>query len=88
MLALSVALAFMVLRLTGVATVEEFFSNPEVELLANPTLRDMLLSVGGALAGMVMLTSHRGCLIPGALSTLMTIEATLIRAAWPLGARR
>ncbi len=44
MLVLSAALTFLVLCPMGVATVEEFFGNPEVESLANPTLRDILLS--------------------------------------------
>ena len=89
MLALSATLALLVLRLMGVAAVEEFFGNPEVESLANPTLRDVFLSAGSTLAGMVMLISYRGCLIPGAfLITLMTIEATLVKMAWQLGARR
>jgi hypothetical protein len=74
-LVLSTALAFLVLRLTGVATVEEFFGNPEVESLANPTLRDVLLSACGAVAGVVMVTSYRRYLIPGALIALMIIEA-------------
>jgi hypothetical protein len=74
-LALSAALAFLLLRLTGVVTVGEFIGNPEVESLANPTLRDILLSVCGAVAGMVMIISQRRYLIPGALIALMIIEA-------------
>ncbi len=46
-LAFAAALAFLVLRLTGVATVGAFFDNSEVESLANPTLRDILLSACG-----------------------------------------
>lgn len=78
MLALSAALVFLVLRLTGVGTVEEFLGNPEVESLASPTLRDILLSACEAVAGMVMLVSfvsYRRYLIPGALIALMIIEA-------------
>ena len=74
-LVLSAALAFLVLRLTGVATAEEFVSNSQVEELANPTLREILVSTCGALAGMVMMLSYRLNLIPGALIALMIIEA-------------
>jgi Domain of unknown function (DUF389) len=74
-LVLSAALAFLVLRLTGVVTVEEFVGNSQVEELANPTLREILVSTCGALAGMVMMLSYRLNLIPGALIALMIIEA-------------
>jgi hypothetical protein len=74
-LALSAALAFLVLSWTGVATVEEFVANSQVEELANPTLREVLVSACGALAGMVMMLSYRLNLIPGALVALMIIEA-------------
>jgi uncharacterized membrane protein len=58
-----------------VATAEEFVSNSQVEELANPTLREILVSTCGALAGMVMMLSYRLNLIPGALIALMIIEA-------------
>lgn len=74
-LALSAALGFLVLRLVGVATLEEFVGNSQVEELVNPTLREILLSACGAIAGMVMVLSYRRYLIPGALIALMIIEA-------------
>ncbi|MCA1730370.1 MAG: DUF389 domain-containing protein [Actinobacteria bacterium] len=74
-LALSAALAFLVLRWVGVATAEEFVTNSQVEELANPTPREILLSACGAVAGMVMMLSYRLNLIPGALIALMIIEA-------------
>jgi hypothetical protein len=74
-LVLSAALAFLVLLWTGMATVEEFVGNSQVEELANPTLREVLVSTCGALAGMVMMLSYRLNLIPGALIALMIIEA-------------
>lgn len=82
-LAFSAALIFLVLRLTGVATVEEFVANSEVQSLANPTLRDILLSACGAVAGMVMLISYRRYLIPGALISLMIIEAAAMVGVAP-----
>lgn len=74
-LILSAALVLLVLRWAGVATVEEFVGNSQVEELADPTLRDVLLSACGAVAGLVMMLSYRRYLIPGALVALMIIEA-------------
>ncbi len=75
-LILSAALTFLVLRVTGVATVEEFVGNSEVRNLADPGLREILLSACGAVAGMVMVLSLRRYLIPGALIALLVIEAS------------
>ena len=74
-LALSAALVFLLLRWAGVVTAEEFVGNSQVEELANPTLREILVSACGAVAGMVMMLSYRLNLIPGALIALMIIEA-------------
>ena len=74
-LVLSAALAFLVLRLTGVATVEQFVGDPEMETLAHPTLRDVLMSACAAVAGVSMILSYRLYLIPGALIALEIIEA-------------
>jgi hypothetical protein len=50
-LALSAALVFLVLRATGVVLVEELNVNTEVRNLAEPGLREILVSGCGALAG-------------------------------------
>jgi hypothetical protein len=86
-LALAAALVLVVLRLTGVATVgEEFAHNHAVKALAHPALRGVLLSACGALAGMVMLTSYRRYLLPGALIALLIIEsAALVGASLAAG---
>jgi hypothetical protein len=85
-LALSAALAFLLLYLTGVATVEQFVGDPEVDTLAHPTLRDVLMSACGAVAGVIMMLSYRLNLIPGALIALEIIEASAMvgvaLAAW------
>ena len=44
-LALSAALVFLVLRWAGVTTAEAFVGNSQVGELANPTLREIILSV-------------------------------------------
>ena len=77
-LILSAALVFLVLRLVGAVMVEEFTINTEVRNLAEPGLREILLSGCGAVAGMVMLLSRRHYLIPGALVALLVIEASAL----------
>jgi len=80
------ALVFLVLRLTGAVTVGGFANNPGVESLAHPVLRGVLLSACGALAGMLMLTTYRQYLLPGALIALRAIEsAALVGAALVAG---
>ncbi len=74
-LALSAAVVFLALLLAGVSTIEEFVANTEVETLAHPTLREMIMSLCGAVAGVIMMTSYRLYLIPGALIALEIIEA-------------
>ncbi len=74
-LVFSAALVFVLLFLAGVVAVEEFADNPEVQTLADPTLREILVSASGAVAGMVMILSYREYLVPGALIALEIIEA-------------
>src|SRR5215212_2894284 len=79
---LSAALVFLVLRLTGAVTVGGFAHNPGWSQLVHPVLRGVLLSACGALAGMLMLTTYRQYLLPGALIALRAIEsAALVGAA-------
>jgi hypothetical protein len=77
-LILAAALTFLALRMSGVVLVEEFTLNTEVRNLAEPGLREILLSACGALAGMVLLLSRRHYLIPGALVALFVIEASAL----------
>jgi hypothetical protein len=74
-LILAAALTFLALLSMGVTTVEEFTLNTEVRNLADPDLREVLLSACGAIAGMVMVLSRRRYMIPGALIALVVIEA-------------
>jgi uncharacterized membrane protein len=80
-LALCAALLFVVLRVTGEVTVGGFARNPGVESLAHPALRGVLVSGCGALAGMVMLTTYRRYLLPGALIALRAIESVALVGA-------
>jgi hypothetical protein len=77
-LILSAALIFFALRINGVVMVESLTANAEVRNLAEPGLREILLSACGALAGIVMLLSRRRYLIPGALVALLVIEASAL----------
>lgn len=77
-LILAAAVTFLALRMTGVVLVEEFTVNTEVRNLAEPGLREIILSACGAIAGMVMLLSRRHYLIPGALVALLVIEASAL----------
>src|SRR3712207_9565205 len=70
--------------MTGVVLAEEFIVNPEVRSLAEPGLREVLLSAFGALAGMVMLLYRRHYLIPGALVALLVIEASALIGEAPV----
>ena len=74
-LAIGAALAFALLRLTGVATVEEFLGNSETKVLADLTVREVLLSSLGALAGMIMIVAYRRSVIAGPLIVLAIIPA-------------
>lgn len=77
-LALAAALAFAVLRAADAGTVEAFVGNSEVALLKDPTLRDILLSACGAVAGMTMVLSYRQYVIAGALIALAMIQAAAL----------
>ncbi|MDQ3797256.1 MAG: DUF389 domain-containing protein [Pseudomonadota bacterium] len=74
-LILSAAVTFLLLRLLGVAGVEQFIHNYEVKTLSHIPLREALVSGCGAVAGMTMVLSHRRYTIPGALVALSLIPA-------------
>ncbi|MDP9487050.1 MAG: DUF389 domain-containing protein [Actinomycetota bacterium] len=74
-LAVGAALAFALLRLTGVGTAEEFLGNSETKVLTDPTLRDILLSSFAALAGMIMVVAYRRSVIAGPLIALAIVPA-------------
>ena len=68
-------LAFFIMNQTGGTSVEGFTANPEVKALAEPTTRELLLSICGSLAGGVMVASYRESFIAGALMALAFIHA-------------
>jgi hypothetical protein len=80
-LALSGALCFLALRLVGAVSVGGFVGNPGVHSVAHLAPRGVLLSACGALGGMLMLTTHRQYLLPGALIALRAIESAALVAS-------
>lgn len=74
-LALAAAIVFAVLRATGVGTVGEFLGNSETKVLTDPTLREVLVSSFGALAGMIMIVAYRRSVIAGPLIALAIVPA-------------
>ena len=74
-LAIAATLVFALLRLTGVATTDEFLGNSETKVLTDPTLRDVFLSSFAALAGVTMIVAYRCSVIAGPLITLAIVPA-------------
>lgn len=74
-LMISAALAFLLLRLTGVVAVDEFLGNSQVEELTNPTLREILVSACAAVAGITMVVAYRFSVLAGPLMALVLIPA-------------
>lgn len=68
-------LAFWIMHQTGGTSVEGFTENKEVKNLVTPTTRELLMSIGGSLAGGVMVASYRESFIAGALMALAFIHA-------------
>ena len=80
-LLLSAALAFVLLELTGTASAELLRGNAEVEKIAHPTTADVLVSLCGAAAGMVMIAAYRRSVIAGPLIAMVLIPAAGLSGA-------
>ena len=74
-LVLSAAVSFWIMQRTGAASVADFAENPEVIALTEPDAKQLLMSLGGALAGGIMVASHRESFISGALMAMAFIHA-------------
>ncbi len=74
-LILAAALTMFVLFATHSVEASELVSNPEVKNLANPKLKEMIVSGAAAVAGMVMIASYRRSVIAGPLVALVIIHA-------------
>jgi Domain of unknown function (DUF389) len=69
------ALTFLLLRLTGAATVEALVENPEVGRLSHPGAGELLVSACAAAAGMTMIVAYRRSVIAGPLIALVLVPA-------------
>lgn len=80
-LAVGAALAFLALRVGGVATVGELVGNPEVHHIEDPTLKELLVSACASAAGVIMVLAFRRSVIAGPLIALVLIPAAALVGA-------
>lgn len=71
----SAALVMFILLQTGSAEVAELVKNPEIENIAYPTLKELIVSGAAAFAGIVIISAYRRSVIAGALIALIIIPA-------------
>lgn len=76
LLVVAAAAAFWIMQWTGSASVIDFTTNPEIKHLSEPTSREMIMSVCGALAGGIMVASYRESFIAGPIIALAFIHAS------------
>lgn len=74
-LILFAGLSFWLMQLSGATSLAEFTGNPEVESLSNPGPKQYLMSLGGALAGGIIVASYRESFIAGAMMALASIHS-------------
>ncbi|MEJ2861993.1 DUF389 domain-containing protein [Actinomycetospora flava] len=74
-LAAAGGVAFLVLRALGLAKPGVLASSEGVHMVADPTAADWLVGAGGALAGLVIVTSFREAVLAGALIALALVPA-------------
>jgi hypothetical protein len=74
-LAAAGGIAFLVLRALGLAKPGVLASSEGVHMVMDPTAADWLVGAGGALAGLVIITSFREAVLAGALIALALVPA-------------
>jgi uncharacterized membrane protein len=80
-LILAAALTMLILLATHNVEVSEIVSNPEVKNIAEPKLKEMIVSGVAAVAGMVMIAAYRRTVIAGPLVALVLIPAAALVGA-------
>jgi hypothetical protein len=75
LLALGGGVAFLVLRALGLASPKTIASSEGMHLVIDPTAADWLVAAGGALAGLLIITSFREAVLAGALIALALVPA-------------
>ena len=73
------------LRLSGAGKVGEFVANKETGVLADPTLREVLLWSFTALTGATMVLAHHRSVIAGPLVALAIVSAAMVGVALAAG---
>jgi hypothetical protein len=77
-LAASGGVAFLVLRALGLAKPGVLASSEGVHMVVDPTAADWLVGAGGAVAGLVIITSFREAVLAGALIALALVPAAAL----------
>ena len=77
-LAAAGGVAFLVLRALGLAKPGVLASSEGVHMVVDPTAADWLVGAGGALAGLVIITSFREAVLAGALIALALVPAAAL----------
>ncbi|GAA4924190.1 uncharacterized protein DUF389 [Actinomycetospora succinea] len=77
-LAASGGVAFLLLRALGMGTPEMLATSEGVHMVVDPTAADWLVGAGGALAGLVIVTSFREAVLAGALIALALVPAAAL----------
>ena len=80
-LILAAALSFTFLRLIGVTDVAELSQNQAIKMMSNPSMKDIIVSVCGTLAGAIIVASYRRSIIAGALIAMVIISAAAMIGA-------
>ena len=74
-LAVAGGVAFAVLHALGLGSASSVASSEGVHLIVDPTASDWLVAAGGAVAGLVIITSFREAVLAGALIALALVPA-------------
>ncbi|MDQ3989861.1 MAG: DUF389 domain-containing protein [Actinomycetota bacterium] len=80
-MALAGALAYLLLQGLGAASPKSLAASEGVKLVIDPTAADWLISAGGAIAGLVIVTAFRHAVLAGALIALALVPAAALVGA-------
>jgi len=77
-LILAAGLTLWALLAAGAVSADQFAGNPQVQRLSSISAVDLVVSAGGALAGMTMVAAFRHDVLSGALIALMLVPAAAV----------
>ncbi|WP_420148330.1 DUF389 domain-containing protein [Spirosoma sp.] len=81
LLILASVLTFASLRWLGATNVDKFVKNQAVEMMSNPSTKDVIVSICGTLSGAIIIASYRRSIIAGALIAMVIISAAAMIGA-------